>query len=296
MPIAATPMPGRRVEVLGRQMAYTEMGEGRPILFQHGNPTSRYLWRNILPQLADMGRCIAVDLIGMGESDKLAGEGGLRYSFATHAEFLEAAWDALGVTDNAVLVIHDWGSALGFDYAFRHPDRIAGIAYMEAITAPVRDWDTWPENARAIFQAMRSPAGEEIILDKNIFIEAILPSAILRDLTPEEMDHYRAPYLTPGEDRRPTLDWPRQIPIAGDPPEVTEVVSRYAAWLAETDIPKLFINADPGSILIGPQRDICRTWPNQTEVMVKGSHFIQEDSPDEIVATLRDFITGLPGS
>ncbi|MEM7724319.1 MAG: haloalkane dehalogenase [Pseudomonadota bacterium] len=296
MPIAATPMPGRRVEVLGRQMAYTEMGEGRPILFQHGNPTSRYLWRNILPQLADLGRCIAVDLIGMGESDKLPGEGGMRYSFATHAEYLEATWDALGVTDNAVLVIHDWGSALGFDYAFRHPNRIAGIAYMEAITAPVRDWDAWPENARAIFQAMRSPAGEEIILDKNIFIEAILPSAILRDLTPEEMDQYRAPFLTPGEDRRPTLDWPRQIPIAGDPPEVTEVVSRYAAWLAETDIPKLFINADPGSILIGPQRDICRIWPNQTEVTVKGSHFIQEDSPEEIVAALRDFITGLPAS
>lgn len=296
MPIAAAPMPGHKIEVLGRQMAYTEMGEGRPILFQHGNPTSRYLWRNILPQLADLGRCIAVDLIGMGDSDKLPGEGEMRYSFATHAEYLEATWDALGVTDDAVLVIHDWGSALGFDYAFRHPGRIAGIAYMEAITAPVRDWDAWPEDARAIFQAMRSPAGEDLILEKNLFIEAILPSAILRDLTPEEMDHYRAPYLSPGEDRRPTLDWPRQIPIGGDPADVAEIVSRYAAWLAEADIPKLFINADPGSILIGPQREICRKWPNQTEVTVKGSHFIQEDSPDEIAAALRDFITGLSAS
>lgn len=296
MPIGTEPMELRTLEVMGRRMAYSEMGQGAPILFQHGNPTSRYLWRNIMPQLADLGRCIAVDLIGMGDSDKLPGAGPMRYDFATHSRYLEAAWDALGVGDGAILVLHDWGSALGFDWAFRNRDRVAGIAYMEAITAPVRDWDAWPEDARAIFQAMRSPAGEEIVLEKNVFVERILPASVLRQLTEEEMAQYRAPYLAPGEDRRPTLDWPRQIPVAGDPPETAAIVTRYAEWLAESDLPKLFINAEPGSILIGAARTICRRWPNQTEVTVTGSHFIQEDSPDEIAAALRAFVAGLRGA
>lgn len=209
-------------------MAYSEMGEGRPILFQHGNPTSRYLWRNIMPHLSDLGRCIAVDLIGMGESDKLPGAGPMRYSFDTHARYLAGAWDALGVGDDAVLVIHDWGSALGFDWANRNRKRVAGIAYMEAIVAPIPGWEDFSEAAVPIFQALRSPAGEEMILEKNVFVERILPGSILRMMTDAEMDHYRAPFAEPGEDRRPTLDWPRQIPIGGEPPEVVERVQAYS--------------------------------------------------------------------
>ena len=287
------PMPLRQIEVLGRKMSYAEMGTGAPILFQHGNPTSSYLWRNIMSHLADLGRCIAVDLIGMGKSDKLPGAGHMTYDFATHTAHLEAAWDALGVTKDVVLVVHDWGSALGFDWARRHAGKVQGIGYMEAIVQPVPDWEAWPESARNIFQLLRSPAGEEIVLEKNIFVERILPSAIMRDLTEAEMAQYRAPFAVPGEGRRPTLDWPRQIPIAGEPAEVVQVVDAYSKWLALTETPKLFINAEPGSILIGPQRSFCRTWPNQSEVTVKGTHFIQEDSPADIVAALRSFIGGL---
>lgn len=292
MAIGPEPMKTSWLEVRGRRLAYTEMGSGAPILFQHGNPTSRYLWRNILPELADLGRCIAVDLIGMGESDKLPGTGPMRYDFATHADYLAEAWHALGVTGEAVLVLHDWGSALGFDWAQAHPEAVQGIAYMEAITAPVPDWEAWPEAARGIFQAMRSPAGEAIVLEKNAFVEKILPASILRDLSPEEMAQYRAPFLRP-EDRWPMLDWPRQIPIGGEPPEIAAIVARYADWLAQSPVPKLFINAEPGSILVGPQREACRAWPNQTEVAVPGSHFLQEDSPGEIVAALRAFVLGL---
>ncbi|WP_424971305.1 haloalkane dehalogenase [Dinoroseobacter sp. S76] len=294
MAIEPGPMKTSWVEVRGLRVAYTEMGRGAPILFQHGNPTSRYLWRNILPQLADLGRCIAVDLIGMGQSDKLPGSGPMRYDFATHAGYLAEAWDVLGVKGEAVLVLHDWGSALGFDWAQARPEAVQGIAYMEAITAPVPDWEAWPEAARGIFQAMRSPAGEAIVLEKNAFVEKILPASILRDLSPEEMAQYRAPFLRP-EDRWPMLDWPRQIPIGGEPPEIAAIVARYADWLAQSPVPKLFVNAEPGSILVGPQREACRAWPNQTEVTVPGSHFLQEDSPDEIVAALRAFVLGLRG-
>lgn len=293
VPISDAPMPTRFIEVDGRRIAYSETGEGRPILFQHGNPTSRYLWRNIMPQLSDLGRCIAVDLIGMGESDKLPGNGPMRYDFDTHARFLEGAWEALGVGGDVVLVIHDWGSALGFDWAKRHRDRVAGIAYMEAIVTPIPGWEDFSESAVPIFQALRGPAGEAMILEKNVFVERILPGSVLREMTDVEMDHYRAPFATPGEDRRPTLDWPRQIPIAGEPPEVAERVQAYADWLSVTEVPKFFINAEPGAILTGRLREICRAWPNQTEVTVAGSHFIQEDSPDEIAAALRRFVTGL---
>jgi haloalkane dehalogenase len=293
MPISATPMPTQFVEVEGRRMAYSVAGEGRPILFQHGNPASRYLWRNIMPQLGDLGRCIAVDLIGMGESDKLPGDGPMRYGFDTHARYLEGAWDALGVDGDVVLVIHDWGSALGFDWANRHRDRVAGIAYMEAIVAPIPSWDDFSEAAVPIFKALRSEAGEEMILEKNVFVERILPGSILRRMTEPEMDCYRAPFATPGEDRRPMLDWPRQIPIGGEPPEVTARVQAYSDWLAAADLPKLFINAEPGAILTGKVRELCRAWPNQTEVTVAGSHFIQEDSPDEIAAAVRKFVEGL---
>ena len=290
MPLSADPMPLNHVDVLGRRMAYAEMGSGAPIVFQHGNPTSSYLWRNIMPQLADLGRCIAVDLIGMGGSDKLPDSGPMRYSLAEHARHLDAAWDALGVDGDTVLVIHDWGSALGFDWARRHPERVQGIAYMEGIVQPVADWSDWPDDARNIFQLMRSEAGEAVVLEKNVFVDRILPSAVIRPLSDAEMAVYRAPFTEPGESRRPTLDWPRQIPIEGQPPEVVSLVSTYSEWLATSDIPKLFINAEPGSILTGKAREFCRSWPNQTEVTVAGRHFIQEDSPDEIAAALRTFI------
>lgn len=290
-----TKWPLKHVEVLGRRMAYAEMGEGRPIVFQHGNPTSSYLWRNIMPALAEMGRCVAVDLIGMGGSDKLPGSGPMRYSFAEHAKYLYAAWEALGIADDVVLVLHDWGTALGFDWARQNAEKVAGIAHMEGIVMPVPDWEAWPEAARGVFQGMRSEAGEAMVLDKNVFVERILPGSTLGGIGEADMAVYRAPFAEPGEGRRPTLDWPRQIPIAGEPTEMAETVARYATWLAESPVPKLFVNAEPGAILTGPQRDFARTFPNQTEVTVKGVHFIQEDSSAEIAAALRSFIAALPG-
>lgn len=280
------------IEVLGLKMAYVEMGEGRPIVFQHGNPTSSYLWRNILPNLSDLGRCIAVDLIGMGDSEKLPGDDPMRYSFAEHSRYLDAAWAALGIED-AVLVIHDWGSALGFDWAYRNPDKTRAIAYMEAIVAPVPSWDHFPQDARNIFQALRSEAGEELVLQKNIFVDRILPSATLGGISDADMEEYRRPYVQAGEDRRPTLTWPRQIPIAGEPADVVDRVAAYSAWMAKTDLPKLFINADPGSILGDGARRMVRGWKNQTEVTVAGTHFIQEDSPAEISTALREFVSAL---
>ena len=270
----------RTQQVDGRAMAYVEAGRGDPIVLLHGNPTSSYLWRNVIPHLEHLGRCIAPDLIGMGDSEKLP-PGPDRYRFVEHRRYLDGLLDALGVHRNVVLVVHDWGSALGFDWGHRHPDALKGLAYMEAIVRPV-PWSDWPENARAIFQALRSPAGEEMILEKNVFVERILPASVLRPLSEAEMEAYRRPFVEPGESRRPTLTWPRQIPIEGEPADVTEIVSTYAAWLAGSAVPKLFINAEPGAILVGAQREDCRRWKNQREVTVRGSHFIQEDSPDEI--------------
>lgn len=281
--------PSRYVNVLDKRMAYVEAGEGPPIVFQHGNPTSSYLWRNIMPQVADLGRCIALDLIGMGGSDKLDDSGPHRYTFTEHRRYFDAALEALGVSADAVLVLHDWGSALGFDWANRHRDAVRGICFMEAIVRPLT-WDEWPEAARGVFQGMRSDAGEQMVLQDNVFIERILPGSILRSLSSAEMDVYRRPFRNPGEDRRPTLTWPRQIPLDGEPADVVEVVQSYADWLSRTQVPKLFVNADPGAILIGAQREFCRTWPNLTEVTVAGSHFIQEDSPGDIGAALRHWI------
>ena len=278
------------VEVLGSRMAYVDRGEGDPIVFLHGNPTSSYLWRDVMPYVADLGRCIAPDLIGMGDSDKLGLSGPDRYRFAEHRRYLDAFLEAVGATQNVTFVVHDWGSALGFDWANRHRESVKGVAYMEAIVRPV-SWDAWPEAARGIFEAIRSPAGETIILEKNVFVERILPGSVIRDLTDAEMGEYRRPYLDPGESRRPTLTWPREIPIDGEPEDVDAIVSDYALWLAGSDLPKLFVNAEPGSILTGPQREFCRTWPNQQEVTVAGIHFIQEDSPDEIGAAIRTWLT-----
>ena len=278
------------VTVKGRKMAYGEMGEGDPIIFLHGNPTSSYLWRNVMGHVKDLGRCIAPDLIGMGDSEKLPGSGPGSYRFVEHREYIDGLLDTLGVSENVTFVIHDWGSALGFDWARRRPGAVKGLCYLEAIVKPVT-WADWPDAARPVFQGFRSESGDEMILEKNLFVERVLPGSVIRDLTDDEMTVYRRPFLNPGEDRRPTLTWPRQIPIEGEPADVFEIVEGYGSFLSESQIPKLFVNADPGAILVGAQRDFCRTWPNQTEVTVNGTHFIQEDSPHEIGAALRDWMT-----
>ncbi len=278
--------PKRKIEVSGKQMAYVEMGEGDPIVFLHGNPTSSYLWRNIMPHVKELGRCIAPDLIGMGDSDKLDELGPERYTFVEHRRYVDAVLEALGVNENVTLVIHDWGSALGFDWARRNRAAVKGICYMEAIVRPLT-WDEFPTAARATFEQFRSPAGEAMVLDNNVFVEGVLPGSILRELDDAEMAVYRRPFLNAGEDRRPTLTRPRQIPIDGEPADVVEIAQAYADWLStDASLRKLFINAEPGALIKDTLRDFCRSWPNQTEVTVAGAHFIQEDSADEIGAAL----------
>ncbi|MBF0277861.1 MAG: haloalkane dehalogenase [SAR324 cluster bacterium] len=279
----------KKAQVLGHSMSYVEEGTGDPIVFLHGNPTSSYLWRNIIPYTTSLGRCIAPDLIGMGDSEKLDPSGPESYTFKQHRNFLDALLEDLGVTKNVILVVHDWGSALGFDWANRHRDRVNGIAYMEAIVSPL-EWTDWPENAQKVFQGFRSAAGESMVLEKNVFVERVLPNSVLRQMSEEEMAVYRRPFISAGEDRRPTLTWPRQIPIGGEPEELVKIVNDYGEWLAKCLVPKLFVNAEPGSILIGRAREICRQWPNQKEVTVNGIHFVQEDSPDSIGAELATFI------
>lgn len=291
--ISAREHPKKKITVMGKTMAYVEMGKGDPIVFQHGNPTSSYLWRNIMPRLKGQGRCIALDLIGMGDSEKIGDSGPDRYTFVEHREYFDAALEELGVENNVSLVIHDWGSALGFDWARRNPGRVKGIAYMEAIVRPVASWDHWPEAARRVFQGFRSPAGEDMVLEKNVFVERVLPGSCLRKLSEEEMAVYRRPFVNSGEDRRPTLTWPRQIPIAGEPADVVRIVRDYADYFSKADVPKLFINAEPGAILIGAQREFCRAWPSQKEVTVSGNHFLQEDSPDEIGRAIGEWLGGL---
>jgi haloalkane dehalogenase len=292
-PITAADVHERqRVAVLGAEISYVDVGAGDPIVFLHGNPTSSYLWRNIIPHVEGVGRCLAPDLVGMGGSGP-APDGS--YRFADHARYLDAWFDALGLTDNVTLVVHDWGSALGFYWAYRHPERVRGIVYMEAIVRPVA-WEEWPEEARDIFQAMRSDSGEEMVLENNVFVERILPSSVLRELTEEEMNVYRKPYLEPGEARRPTLTWPRELPIDGEPEDVVSIVDDYSKWLAESDLPKLFINAEPGVILTGAQREFCRTWPNQGEITIRGAHFVQEDSPHEIGEAIAAFVKRTEGA
>ena len=287
-------MPARQqfAKVHGKRIAYLEAGNGDPIVLLHGNPTSSYLWRNIIPELENSGRVIVPDLIGQGDSEKLpASEGPDRYSFAVAFDYLDGLLRNISADQNVTLVIHDWGSGLGFHWARLNPERVKGIAYMEAIVMPMT-WEDWPEGARGIFQGFRSAKGEDLVLQRNMFVEAVLPSSILRDLTEEEMIAYRAPFDTP-EHRQPTLNWPRQIPIEGEPAHMVELVEAYGAFMAASPIPKLFINADPGSILVGKQREFCRSWPNQTEVTVKGLHFVQEDSPEEIGRAVAAWHAGL---
>jgi len=287
---AADPHPRRRAPVLDTEMAYVSAGAGAPVVLLHGNPTSSYLWRNVIPWLAPDHHCLAPDLVGMGESGpSTAGA----YRFADHARYLDAWLDAVVPVGRVALVVHDWGSALGFHWARRHPDRVRALVYMEALVRPVT-WAEWPEAARKVFQGMRGPGGEEMVLAKNVFVERILPASVLRGLSEAEMAVYRRRYVEPGESRRPTLTWPREIPIEGEPADVVAVVEAYAAWLGASPVPKLFVNAEPGSILTGAQRELCRTWPNQQEITVRGSHFIQEDSPAEIGEATAAFLRRIP--
>ena len=288
--MSEAPLAKQAVDVRGRRMAYHARGEGRPILFLHGNPTSSYLWRDVIPELEGHGRLIAPDLIGMGDSDKLPNPQPDTYRFTTHRNFLDGFIEAvIGDSEPVVLVVHDWGSALGFDWANRHRDRVHGIAYMEAIVRPIAGWEEWSPSATSVFQGFRSDKGEQMILDRNLFVERVLPGSVLRKLTDAEMAEYRKPFVQ-REDRWPTLTWPREIPIAGEPADVVAIAAAYSQWLATSDLPKLFVNADPGAILIGVLREFCRTWPNQTEVTVAGSHFIQEDSGAAIGQAIAQWI------
>jgi haloalkane dehalogenase len=291
------PFQKQRKPILGHEMAYVEVGEGDPIVLLHGNPTSSYLWRNVIPHLRPLGRCIAPDLMGMGDSDKLPNSGPGSYRFVEQREYLDALFEALNVRKRVTFVIHDWGSALGFDWANRHRDAVKGIAYMEAIVRP-QGWDHWDVmNMRPFLEALRSEAGEKLVLQENFFIEKILPGAVLRTLSTEEMTEYRRPFAEPGEGRRPTLTWPREIPIEGNPADTTAIVGAYADWLATSDVPKLFLKAEPGALLGGGANlDTVRKWPAQIEVTVKGVHFIQEDSPDEIGHAIADWMKSLSGN
>ncbi len=278
--ISVRELEKKNINVLGKKMTYVDRGEGDPIIFQHGNPASSYLWRNVIPYLENQGRCIAIDLIGMGDSDKLTDNGNNTYSYHIQKKYFDKCLEELEIKENITFVIHDWGSALGFNWAYEHQESVKGICYMEAIVKKI-SWEDWPKDAKSIFQGFRSDAGEDLILKKNLFIEGVLPNAIIRNLTETEMDIYRKPFLKE-IDRRPTLDWPRQIPINNEPEDVCKIVDDYSSWMSINEIPKLFINADPGSILTGKQREFCRKWKNQQELTVKGNHFIQEDSPNEI--------------
>jgi len=282
----------RHATVDGRSIAYVEKGSGDPIVLLHGNPTSSYLWRNVWPELEGQGRVIVPDLIGQGDSEKLPPEQGpQRYSFEVAYHYLDGLLKTLGVDQNVTLVLHDWGSGLGFHWARHHPEAVKAVAYMEAIVMPV-SWSDWPKDAVGIFKGFRSDNGESLILERNMFVEGVLPSSILRTLSEEEMAEYRRPFVT-SDDRQPTLNWPRQIPIDGEPEHMVQLVEDYGRFMAESPMPKLFINAEPGSILTGRPREFCRSWPNQQEVTVRGLHFIQEDSPQDIGRATRQWLAQL---
>jgi haloalkane dehalogenase len=287
---AAFPFQKEHVTVHGLSMAYVDVGQGDPIVLLHGNPTSSYLWRNIIPYVQELGRCIAPDLIGMGDSAKLPNSGPASYTFVEHRRYLDGLLEQLGIKDGVTFVIHDWGSALGFDWANRHRDAVKGLVYMEALVRPMA-WDNFRPQTRPAFEALRSPAGEQMVLEQNMFVEQILPGAVLRKLSDEEMAEYRRPFAEPGEGRRPTLTWPRQLPIDGEPADVVEIVRSYGDWLSQSSVPKLFFKGEPGALLAGgPPLEFCRAWPAQTESTVRGVHFLQEDSPDEIGRTIADWL------
>lgn len=282
------PEPVRRQASVGdTTMSYVEVGEGDPIVFLHGNPTSSYLWRNVITHVADLGRCLAPDLVGMGESG--ASPTGA-YRLGDHARYLQEWFDVVGAVERVILVVHDWGSALGFSYAARHPERIVGIAAMEAIVQPLESSD-FPGEGGEAFAALRSPAGEQMILEQNAFVEQMLPAGVLRELTEAEMEIYRRPYPTP-ESRLPTLVWPREVPIDGEPADVVAVVAEYADFLCRSEVPKLLVVGEQGLMLQEGSRslELARTWPNLREVTVPGRHYLQEDSPAQIGRALRSFV------
>ncbi len=276
-------------EIKGHRMAYVDEGVGDAIVFQHGQPTSSYVWRNVMPHLEGLGRLVACDLIGMGASEKLRGSGPDSYGYAEHREYLFALWDALGLGDRVVLVLDDWGAVLGFDWANRHRDRVQGLVHMEAVAIPL-SWADVPEPGHRFFKALRSPDGERLVLDDNLFIEKRMPESTLRRLNDEEMEQYRRPFRDPGEGRRPTLSWPRSLPLDGEATDVVEAMNAYGPWLAQSELPKLWVNGDPGAIAVGRVREVLGTWRNQTQVTVKGRKLLQEDSPDEIGAAIADFV------
>jgi len=275
----------KRVPLLDTNMAYVDAGCGDPIVFLHGNPTPSYLWRNIIPFLLPYGRCLAPDFVGMGNSGP-APDGS--YRFVDHQRYLDAWFEVMGLNRNVILVVHDWGSALGFSWAHRHPERVKAVVYMEAIVRPFLSWDEWPDTTREFFKAQRTTDGEDLILEKNLFIEYLLP---LRNISSEAIEVYRRYYRNPGPSRQPILAWTRDLPIEGQPQDVVQIVESYARWLSVSDIPKLFIDAEPAGFLIGAQREFCRAWPNQETVTVKGAHFLQEESPTEVGEAMARFVS-----
>ena len=283
------PYEKKFIDVESKKIAYIDEGHGDPIVLIHGNPTSSFLWRNIVPELLNSGRVIVPDLIGQGDSEKLpVSDGSDRYSLEVAYKYVDGLLQNIGAYNNVTLVIHDWGSGIGFLWAMRNPNAVKGVAYMEAIVKPM-SWDDWPEGGVGIFKGFRSEKGEDLILNRNMFIEGVLPSSVIRELTEKEMNAYRAPHIKE-EDRQPLLNWPRQIPLEGEPEDIVSLVNDYGAFMSSSNIPKLFINAEPGSILLGKQREFCRSWPNQKEVTVKGIHFIQEDSPVEIGQAVAEWL------
>lgn len=288
---AAFPYQKQRQDILGLEMAYVDEGQGDPIVFLHGNPTYSYAWRNIIPYVQGAGRVLAPDLIGMGDSQKLPVDGPIAYTFEENRRFLDALLEALQVRERVTLVAHDWGAALAFDWARRHPEAVKGIAFMEAVSERI-SWSEYPDAVRRRFQAMRGPEGEQMVLEQNSFIEFNLPATILRKLSEEEMAQYRRPFAEAGEKRRPMLAWARQLPIEGEPVEVSEIVAAFGEWLAHSPVPKLLIRANPGTRQ--PHHyEVYRTWPALSEVVVRGHHTPQEDSPDEIGRALADWLQNL---
>ncbi|MBI4571552.1 MAG: haloalkane dehalogenase [Chloroflexi bacterium] len=286
---AAFPYESRFVEVAGSRIHYVEEGSGDPVLFLHGNPTSSYLWRNIMPYAARAGRAIAMDLIGMGKSDKLD----LEYRFVDHARYVDGFIEQLGLR-NITFVVHDWGSALGFHYARRHEANVKGLAFMEAIYRPFT-WAEFPEQARGVFQGFRTPeTGWDMVANRNMFVELVLPSAIVRKLSDEEMARYREPFPTP-ESRKPVWRWPNEIPIDGEPEDVHEIATAYWQWLQETDVPKIVFAAQPGALIRAEMlAELQAKLKNLTVVDIgPGLHFVQEDSPHTIGEALLAWYRGL---
>jgi haloalkane dehalogenase len=284
--------PKHKIQVHGLQMAYVDEGKGDPILFLHGNPSSSYEWRNVIPHLVPLGRCIAPDLIGMGDSDKLPFSGPGSYRLVEHRKYLDAFLEALGIRNRVTLVLHDWGSVLGFDWAYRHPHSIRAIAYTESFVAPIVSWAEWPKEAVELFQTLRSDAGEEMVLEQNFVVDHFVQGGVLRKLSEAEMEIYRRPYKNRGESRRPTLTWPREIPIGGEPQDVHQIIETYSRWLASSNIPKLFIEAVPGA-MFQSHRNFARTWPNQAHIKITGGHFVQEDSPEETGQAMASWLQNL---